>query len=222
MSETTIAGYCRACGKALAESEIHRSHGALYCKEHAPSEGGPSQSPYTSPTPAFSNGPAMSSTAVSPGVAFVLGLIPGVGAIYNGQYAKGMVHVAAVGLAISILNNDAAAGYEPLVGLMLAAFWVYMPFEAYHTARNRQLGHPVDELSSLVPMKGSRFPAIPVILIGLGIVLLVNNLGYFELRRALRYWPVLLIGAGVYMLYVRLSVPGDSAPSGTGLKDPEK
>jgi len=29
---------------------------------------------------------------VSPGLALFLGLIPGVGAIYNGQYAKGMVH----------------------------------------------------------------------------------------------------------------------------------
>ncbi len=78
-----------------------------------------------------------------------------------------------------------------------------MPFEAYHTARNRQLGHPVDELSSLVPMRGSQFPAAPVILIGLGTVILLDNLGILELRRVLRFWPVLLIGAGVYMLYDR-------------------
>ena len=66
--------------------------------------------------------------------------------------------------------------------MMLAAFWAYMPFEAYHTARQRQLGQPVDELSSLVPMRGARFPAIPVILIGLGTVLLLDNLGVLELR----------------------------------------
>jgi hypothetical protein len=209
MSEATIAGYCRACGKALAEGDVHQSHGALYCKEHLPMDGTPS-SPYGKGAPPPYNGgmPTMSG-APSPGVAFVLGLIPGVGAIYNGQYAKGLVHVMVVGLAISILNNDAAGGFEPLVGLMLAAFWVYMPFEAYHTARNRQLGHPVDELSSLVPVRGSHFPAIPVILIGLGTIILLNNLGIFELRRALRFWPLLLIGSGLYMLYSRCSMPKD-------------
>src|SRR5580704_2064509 len=153
MSETTIAGYCRACGKALAEGDLHRSHGALYCKEHAPQEGAP-PSPYNiPPVPAgFNSGMPQGGAGSSPGVAFVLGLIPGVGAIYNGQYAKGLVHVFVIALGFSIINNDAAGGFEPLVGLMIAAFWVYMPFEAYHTARNRQSGRPVDELSSLVPM----------------------------------------------------------------------
>ena len=42
---------------------------------------------------------------------------------------------------------------------MLAAFWAYMAFEAYHTARKRQLGQPVDEFSSLVPMGESQFPS---------------------------------------------------------------
>ena len=154
--------------------------------------------------------------AISPIGAFWLGLIPGVGAIYNGQYAKGFVHVAVVGLGISILSNDASGGFEPLVGLMLAAFWAYMPFEAYHTARLRQSGQPVDEFSSLVPMRGTRFPAIPVILIGLGTVLLLDNLGLLEMRRVLRYWPMLLIAAGAYMLYTRFSIPHDSEPRNPG------
>ena len=46
---------------------------------------------------------------VSPGLAFVLGLIPGVGAIYNGQYAKGLVHVIIIGLIISMLSNGRRA-----------------------------------------------------------------------------------------------------------------
>jgi hypothetical protein len=204
MSAETIAGYCRACGKALAEPDVHKSHGAMYCKEHVPMEGAaasPESSPYSS---SYSTPPPLRAD-ISPSLAFVLGLIPGVGAIYNGQYAKGLVHVAVIGVAISILNADVPNGFTPLVVLMLVAFWAYMPFEAYHTARSRQLGHPVDELSSLVPMGGSQFPAAPVILIALGSVLLLDNLGIFEVRRMLRFWPVLLIGAGVYMLYNRFS-----------------
>lgn len=213
MSEAAIAGYCRACGRALAESEVHRSHGAMYCKEHAPVEGAPS-SPYSVPPPGAGAYRAPSSAAgVSPAAAFWLGLIPGVGAIYNGQYAKGFIHVAVIALGFSIINNDAAGGFEPLVGMMIAAFWAYMPFEAYHTARQHQLGQPVDELSSLVPVRGARFPAIPVILIVLGTVLLLDNLRILELRKILRFWPMLLIGAGVYMLYNRFAARSGSQPA---------
>lgn len=203
MSAETIAGYCRACGKALDEASVHRAQGGIYCKEHAPEEtAAGAASPYSNTPP-----PPLPNTDVSPGLAFVLGLIPGVGAVYNGQYAKGLIHVAVIGLAISILNSGAASGYEPLVTMLLIAFWAYMPFEAYHTAMRRRMGQPVDELAGLVPAKGARFPAAPVILIALGTILLLDNLGLLELRRALRYWPVLLIGAGLYMLYVRFTLP---------------
>jgi len=207
MSAETIAGYCRACGKALSEADVHTAHGAMYCKEHAPQEDPaspytppPNSSPYNSST--YNAGPH---SDISPGLAFGLGLIPGVGAIYNGQYAKGLVHVAVIGVLISMLSSDIPDRYEPLIGLMLMAFWAYMPFEAFHTARSRRLGQPVDESSSLVSMGGSQFPAAPVLLIALGCLLLLDNLGIFELRRMLRFWPVLLIGAGLYMLYNRTS-----------------
>jgi hypothetical protein len=219
MSEASIAGYCRACGRALAEADVHRAHGAFYCKEHAPQEGASSSSPYgSSPYSAgpsysapYSPQPPGSGNGISPLAAFWLGLIPGVGAIYNGQYLKGFVHVAVIGFGFAILDNNAAGGFDQLVGMMLAVFWAYMPFEAYHTARNRQMGQPVDEFSGLFPRRGANFPAVPVILIGLGTLLLLNNLGLFELRRVLRFWPLLLIGAGVYMLFNRFSMPGSSA-----------
>lgn len=213
MSEATIAGYCRACGKSLTESEVHRAHGALYCKEHAPLEGA-SASPYNAAPPSGAASPM--AAGISPAAAFWLGLIPGVGAIYNGQYAKGFIHVAVIALGFSIINNDAAGGFEPLVGMMIAAFWAYMPFEAYHTARSRQMGRPVDELSGLVPMRGSQFPAIPVILIVLGTVLLLDNLQLLELRRILRFWPMLLIAAGVYMLVNRFSISRNSGSKQSG------
>ena len=67
------------------------------------------------------------------------------------------------------------------------------------------MGHPVDEFSSLAPIGSSQFPVAAVLLIGMGTVLLLDNLGILELRRMLRYWPLLLIGAGLYMLYNRFS-----------------
>jgi hypothetical protein len=142
---------------------------------------------------------------VSPGVAFVLGLIPGVGAIYNGQYAKGLIHVFILGMLFTIVGSNDVGGFEPLFGVLIPGFWAYMAFEAYHTAKLRQMGQPVDEFSSLVPQGGSRFPIAPVLLILLGVVFLLNNLELFELRRMLKYWPVMLIALGLYMLYLRMN-----------------
>lgn len=215
--EPKVVGYCRACGKALNEITVRNSHGTIYCQEHIPMQqqtvppipGPVPEPPYASPYTAAVPPPVVNHDA-SPGVAFVLGLIPGVGAIYNGQYAKGLVHVIIIGLTISILSNDAARGFEPLVALLLAGFWAYMAFEAYHTARRRQQGLVVDEFSSLFPSRGSnRFPVAPILLIVLGIVFLLNNLDFLQVERMIRFWPVLLIVLGVYMLYLRMANSSD-------------
>ena len=77
---------------------------------------------------------------VSPGLALFLGMIPGVGAIYNGQYAKGMVHAIIWGMLMSIANSRAAHGLEPVFVMLVMAWMAYMAFEAYHTARKRRVG----------------------------------------------------------------------------------
>jgi len=204
--ETPIVGYCRACGKALDAASVHSAHGTIYCAEHVPPEPPPiSDSPYSSPYTSTAP-PPIPHPEVSPGVAFVLGLIPGVGAIYNGQYAKGLIHVFILGMLFTIINSNDVGGFEPLFGVLIPGFWAYMAFEAYHTARLRRMGQPVDEFSSLVPGRGgSRFPVAPILLITLGVVFLLNNLDIFELRRMLRFWPVLLIALGLYLLYLRMS-----------------
>jgi hypothetical protein len=207
-AENPVVGYCRACGKALDSASVHTAQGTIYCLDHLPSGPPPAgfsdpadASPYTSKTP-----PPVPHSDVSPGVAFVLGLIPGVGAIYNGQYAKGLVHVFIVGMLFTLVSSNDIGGFEPLFGVLIPAFFGYMAFEAYHTAKLRRRGQPVDEFSSLVPGHGgSRFPAAPILLIALGVVFLLNNLELVELRRLLRYWPVMLIVLGAYMLYLRMT-----------------
>ena len=159
----------------------------------------PGATPFTAPD-----------AGASPGLAFVLGLIPGVGAIYNGQYVKGLIHVIVLGLLISIINSPASGGLEPLFGMLIAVWWFYMAFEAYHTARKRQMGHAVDEFSSIVPLHSSRrgFPAGPVLLIAFGVLFLLNTMNWIRFDQVLRYWPVLLIFLGAYMLYERIAGPG--------------
>lgn len=144
---------------------------------------------------------------VSPGLAFFLGWIPGVGAIYNGQYAKGLIHAVVFGVLCSILDSN-PRGLEPVFGILLAAWIFYMAFEAYHTARKRRAGEPVDEYSSLMNLRSpGRFPVAAIALIALGGVLLLHTLDLLDLAYVARYWPVLLILAGAYMLYVRFAGP---------------
>jgi hypothetical protein len=149
-------------------------------------------------------------------------MIPGVGAIYNGQYAKGLVHVLVLGMLISIANTDAAGGLEPLFGMLTAVFWFYMAFEAYHTARKRQAGEPVDEFSSLIQFGGrhSQMPWLPITLIGMGVLFLLNNLELLRLRAVLRFWPVLMICAGAWMLYDRFANGGISRAEGALSSEP--
>ncbi|MGH9591910.1 MAG: B-box zinc finger protein, partial [Bryobacteraceae bacterium] len=131
--DVQAVAYCRSCGKPLCESCKRVWQDAIYCEEHgAASPGGtashvaapnPEYSPYTAPYPPPSPGAAgIADPSASPGLAFLLGLIPGVGAIYNGQYVKGLIHVVVLGLLISIVGSDAAGGLEPVFGMLIGVW----------------------------------------------------------------------------------------------------
>jgi hypothetical protein len=182
--------------------------GMVYCEDclasqvHAPPPAATAGAPPHYDSPVLGNGP-------SPGLALFLGAIPGVGAIYNGQYAKGFLHVVVLGILIGLAQHTTGVG-EPLFGLLVFCFWAYMMAEAYHTAKKRLAGQPIDEWSGLLP-PGSRIQgaAGAIILIVLGVVFLLDTLDIIRVNDIARYWPVILIVAGVLMLYRRL------APSST-------
>jgi len=208
-TDVPAVAFCRACGKALCADCRRVAQGTVYCDEHAPA---PSATAYNA---GAAPPPLSQPVDTHPGLAFVLGFIPGVGAIYNGQYAKGLVHAIIFGLLVSILSANAAEGLEPLVGIMLAAFVLYMPFEAYHTARRRIQGERVDEFSSLMQPRAHHSTAGAVTLIIVGAVFLLNTLGIFPLHHILRFWPVLLIALGINMLHSRISeasAPNQNTP----------
>jgi cell wall-active antibiotic response 4TMS protein YvqF len=196
-SEVPAVAFCRNCGKGLCADCRRVAQGTVFCEEHVPAV---AASTVARPAPS----PVLADT--SPALAFLLGLIPGVGAIYNGQYAKGLVHAIIFGLLVSIISSGSADGMEPMFGTLIAAWYIYMPLEAYHTARKRRAGEPVDEFSSIVNLRGahSRFPVGAVVLIALGVLLLLNTLDVIHFRHMIRFWPVILILAGGYMLYTRM------------------
>jgi TM2 domain-containing membrane protein YozV len=200
-SDAPATAYCRTCGKGLCGQCRRDAYGTVFCAEHAPAEAPAQASAGMQPPPYVSS----AVSGASPGLALALGLlIPGVGAIYNGQYAKGLVHAVIFGAFCSILDSD-LGGLEPLFGILLAVWIFYMGFEAYHTARKRRAGEPVDDYSSLINLRTpGNLPVAGVVLIALGGALLLHTMNLLDLRLAARWaLPVLMIGAGGYLLYVR-------------------
>jgi hypothetical protein len=156
-----------------------------------------------------------------PALALLLGFIPGVGAIYNGQYAKGLIHAVVFGLLVTVITRTGDNGMlTPLVGILIAVWVFYMAFEAFHTAMKRRKGIAVDELSSLVEVQPShgRFPVGALLLIGLGFILLLDTTDIINIEQLSRYWPVGLIVLGVYMLYNRVSSQRPASGAETNAK----
>lgn len=215
--DTPAIAYCRVCGKALCAECKRTAQSTIFCDEHVPVAAGAAPDPRGAP-PNFAPGPApvpppptSTLSDVSPGLACLLGFIPGVGAIYNGQYAKGLVHAIIFGLLVSIQSSGASGDLAPLFGILIGVWVMYMALEAYHTARRRRAGEFVDEFSSLLNLhgRGGGFPVGAITLIALGVLLLLSTTDVIQLRYLLRYWPILLILIGAYMLYVRLTSSGN-------------
>jgi TM2 domain-containing membrane protein YozV len=180
--------------------------GSTYSASSSSSYTAPASSPYTAPYTAPAAPPPVYENNAHPVLALILGFIPGVGAIYNGQYAKGLIHAVVFGLLVSLAGSSHGS-LEPLIALLIAAWVFYMAFEAFHTARKRRYGVSVEEFSSLFDVRPTqgKFPGGAMLLIGLGFILLLDTTDIISMEQLERYWPVGLILIGLYMLYARLS-----------------
>ena len=143
--------YCQSCGKALCAGCVRNAAGGQILCEPCWTAWHSYQQPFTAPT-----------GSPSPSAAAVLGLIPGVGAMYNGQFIKGLIHVVIFAVLVS------AANVYGIFGIFIAAWIVYQSFEAYHTARARRDGMPLpdplglNELSNVFNQGGrAQYPAPP-------------------------------------------------------------
>ncbi len=244
--DAPAVAYCRTCGKPLCNVCTRDVRGVVYCEECLASHlSGAVPPPGSTAVPPPVEPPR---GTPSPALAAILGFIPGVGAMYNGEFAKGFVHVLI--FATLIWMTDHLSG---IFGLGIAAFVVYMPIEAYKTACARQQGLPApdplglnhlftSDLRSgpapasaanpvtpgtppagvsadvaginaapgtvppgepLMEDRSSRIPVGAFILIGLGVIFLLDELGAFHFDWIWRFWPLILIAIGVRILMQR-------------------
>jgi hypothetical protein len=138
--------FCQNCGRPLDEAGKRVVGPAVYCEPclHARLGGRPAAgvpggdaASWSAANPSSANWTAGGWTAGSapnPGLAALLGFIPGVGAMYNEQYAKGFVHLAVFVVLVSLSH---AAG---IFTLLVFGWEAYMVVEAHHTARARRDG----------------------------------------------------------------------------------
>jgi Domain of unknown function (DUF5668) len=213
-------GYCRNCGKALCSTCARPIRDVLYCEDclagavgipaapvpaatpYAPGTM-PYSAPYVAPSvpPSGAPIPPPVRPGASPTIAFVLGLFPGLGAIYNGEYNKALIHIVVFAAMIVGLSSDLGGGADTALALLLAGFIFYMAFDAMRTAKAKQLGEvSVDPLESWSKER----PIGPIILIGIGVLFLLNNFSWFPFYRVERFWPLILIVVGVLMFRNRI------------------
>jgi hypothetical protein len=144
---TDRVAFCQDCGKPLTAETVRPVGTGVFCEPcltarvaGASAAPGYAAPPYTTVPP---YGTVPSQAAVlnepSPGLAGFLGFIfPGAGAAYNGQYAKGLVHLAIFAVLVAFSDN-----INGIFGIFVAGWVCYMSFEAYHTAKARRDGLPL-------------------------------------------------------------------------------
>jgi hypothetical protein len=110
-----------------------------------------------------------------------------------------------------------------MLGLGIGFFYVYQIIDAVRTARALQLGEPIPDPFGLASMFGTspptssvasaksetKVPVAAVVLIGLGVLFLINTAFDFSLHR---YWPMILIVLGVYLFAKQWGLLGTYQP----------
>jgi serine/threonine protein kinase len=76
----------------------------------------------------------------NPAVAAVVGMIPGVGALYNAEYKKAAIHVVTFAALNALQDVFGRGAVSSFISYLLMGFWAYMVFDSWHTARARKQG----------------------------------------------------------------------------------
>jgi len=217
--------FCRTCGKPLCANCTRSVHGVIYCETCLAARLEGVQPPVPPPAAGFVPAAPMSIPGAGPNPALagvLAGFFPfGVGAVYCGQYAKGLAHL----VIFTLLVLGASSGSEAMgtvFGLAIAGFYFYQIIDSVRTARAIQLGQPPPDPFGLGTtfstgfspgdrMDVSKAPVGALVLIGLGAIFLLHTLDIWDFSLH-RVWPLVLIGIGAFLLLRRLGLIGEVPP----------
>lgn len=183
-AEPTVA-FCQECGRGLTASGVRTVGSSILCEACTTQNKVPSPEKPPGVAPDATTGgyvpvhsPTMDGVTPlspvpgqpNPALAGLFGLIPGVGAMYNGQYLKGVIH-----LVIFVVLTSLADNLNWVLWWFVWGWIFYQAVEAYHTAQAKRDGMPLpdpfgwndlgDRLGfgrTSPPVPSSRYPARPV------------------------------------------------------------
>jgi len=215
-NEVPAVAYCRTCGKAVCDQCKRDVRGVIYCEDCLASRVESTLPPGMAAAvpPGAVSAAGVPNSGPNPVAATLLGFIPGVGAMYNSQIAKALVHVL---IFAGLIWAEDRSGGNAFFGILIAFFYFYMVWDAYATAKAIQERRPLPDPFGLgltgsersapaSPAPGteavSHSPHIPtgaIVLIGLGVLFLLDNIGMFHWHWMGRMWPIILIVIGVWL-----------------------
>jgi len=237
-ADASIVAYCRTCGKALCANCTRPVRGVIYCEDclGARMEGVAAgaagfvpggYAPTTFSAAAAGQAPAPPShtggSGPNPAVAGILaGFFPfGVGAVYTGQYAKGLAHLAIFGVliaGISASDNGHSEALGVICGIAISFFYIYQIVDAVRSAHAIQAGLPPPDpyglaatFSGGTKIEASKVPMGAIVLILLGVLFLLHTMGLGEFGMD-RFWPVILIFIGGWMFLRNWGTLGSHGP----------
>jgi hypothetical protein len=232
-SDTAAVAFCRTCGKPLCNNCTRDVRGVIYCEAclaarmegTAPAAGfTPVQPPPQTGYQQFMDqglgvkvqpGPA---SGPNPAVAGILaGFFPiGVGAVYTGQYAKGLSHLVIMVLMILGVSADIPWYMITFIAISMGFFYVYQIIDSIRTAKAIQMGEPAPDPFGLAQafgtgekFEGTKVPTGAAILIGLGVIFLLHTAGLFEIGMGL-FVSLILIFLGVWLFAKHWGLIGSS------------
>jgi hypothetical protein len=235
--DQAAVAFCRTCGKPLCQNCTRDVRGVIYCESclaarmegTAPAAGAPAEGFTPVPTvyqqmmdrglglkvpPGPASGP-------NPAIAGILaGFFPiGVGAVYNGQYAKGLAHLVIMVLMIIGVGSNVPWYVSTVLGIGIGFFYFYQIIDAVRSAKAIQTGQPAPDPFGLAQAFGTgekvettttKVPIGAAILIGAGVLFLLHTAGLFEFGIEL-YWPVILIFLGAWLFAKQWGLLGGRA-----------
>ena len=184
---------CQRCARALCPACDHRIKGFPYCQECIVAGVSLLQQQQT-------QGPDAAARRTSPVAATFLSLIvPGLGAAYNGQTSKALVHFTV--FASFFQMATVTDGRIPFFPLGVIGTWLYAAVDAYRTAQLMRSGLRPEAAEDAIARRLYGNPlAWSLTLLTLGCLFLLHTL--FGLQLPVRqFLPALLVGLGAYMLY---------------------
>ncbi len=186
---------CSVCSKPLCTECTHKIKGKPYCQD------------------CLVQGAEWAATvrglklpSDSPKRAAFCAIIPGMGAVYNGEYTKAITYFA-VFAALSMMGNrvNGVFGFGAFVFVLFTMFDAYRSAEA-KARKSIQAGFVPEESVH----QDKTIVGWGILLIVLGIIFLLQNLISFYFLN--RMWPIVFILVGGYLVY-RAMEARDKKPS---------